>query len=159
MAHEQPRRRSPRARVQLLRRWLGSAARPALLLAACAALVRERALRRKRPTALVRILPAVTSCDRQMVGVLIMGEIVLGAGLVSGMVLRLLASGTLLTFDHKTVLTVAAFILIGILLLIHFRSGVGGRKAARWVLAAYLLLTLGYPGVKFVKDVLISTNV
>ena len=42
-AHEQPRRRSPRARVQLLRGWLRAVARPALLLAACAALVRVEA--------------------------------------------------------------------------------------------------------------------
>ena len=32
----------------------------------------------------------------------------------------------------------------------------GGRRAARYVLVAYLLLTLGYPGVKFVTDVLLA---
>ncbi len=127
-------------------------------VAAFAALLRERALRTKRPTTLVRMLPAVTTCDRQMVRVLIMGEIVLGTGLFSGMALRFLATGTLLTFDHKTTLTLAAFIVIGIILLVHFLSGVKGRKATRWVLVAYLLLTLGYPGVKFVKDVLINLN-
>ena len=127
-------------------------------VAAFAALLRERALRTKRPTAMVRALPAVTTCDRQVVRVLIMSEVVLGTGLISGIALDFIATGNLLTFDHKNILTVTAFILIGILLLVHFRSGVKGRKAARWVLAAYLLLTLGYPGVKFVKEVLIGLN-
>ena len=93
-----------------------------------------------------------------MVRVLIISEIVLGTGLISGVALSFLTDGALLTFDHKTILTVAAFFWIGILLIIHFYSGVKGRKAARWVLVAYLLLTLGYPGVKFVKDVLIGLS-
>jgi len=33
---------------------------------------------------------------------------------------------------------------------------VRGRQAARGILLAYLLLTLAYPGVKFVTDVLMS---
>jgi ABC-type uncharacterized transport system permease subunit len=35
-------------------------------------------------------------------------------------------------------------------------SGLRGRKVARWALIAYLLLTLAYPGVKFVTDVLMG---
>jgi ABC-type uncharacterized transport system permease subunit len=42
------------------------------------------------------------------------------------------------------------------LLVAHYRSGMRGRRAARVVLLAYLLLTLGYPGVKFVTDVLMA---
>ena len=35
-------------------------------------------------------------------------------------------------------------------------GGGAGTLGAGWALAAYLLLTLGYPGVKFVTDVLIG---
>jgi ABC-type uncharacterized transport system permease subunit len=45
---------------------------------------------------------------------------------------------------------------IGILLLARYRNGIRGRRAARLALLAYLLLTLAYPGVKFVTDVLIG---
>jgi hypothetical protein len=31
-----------------------------------------------------------------------------------------------------------------------------GRRAARWLLTGYLLLTLAYPGVKFVREILIG---
>jgi ABC-type uncharacterized transport system permease subunit len=38
----------------------------------------------------------------------------------------------------------------------HFWIGIRGRRAARIVLLAYLLITLAYPGVKFVTDVVLS---
>jgi ABC-type uncharacterized transport system permease subunit len=53
-------------------------------------------------------------------------------------------------------LSVATFVVIGGLLIAHAATGVRGRRAARLVLLAFLLLTLGYPGVKFVTDILIS---
>ena len=43
-----------------------------------------------------------------------------------------------------------------VLLIADRRTGVRGRRAARYVLLAYLLLTLAYPGVKFVTDVVLA---
>jgi ABC-type uncharacterized transport system permease subunit len=84
------------------------------------------------------------------------GEGVLSIGLVTGMILAYRETGQILPFDHKTVLSIAAFVVIAGLLVAHYRSGMRGRRAARVVLLAYLLLTLGYPGVKFVTDVLMA---
>ena len=125
-------------------------------VAALAAFLQERALKRKRPTALTRMLPPVADCDRLVVGLLAAGEAVLAFGLATGIALQWRETGDLLTFDHKTVLTIAAFVVIGFLLVMHFSVGVRGRRAARIVLVAYVLLTLGYPGVKFVTDVLMA---
>lgn len=125
-------------------------------VAALAAFIQERALKRRRPTALTRILPSVADCDFLVVRLLLVGETVLGIGLVTGMVVAFRETGQVLPFDHKTVLTLAAFVVIAGLLVAHYRSGVRGRRAARVVLLAYLLLTLGYPGVKFVTDVLMA---
>jgi ABC-type uncharacterized transport system permease subunit len=83
-------------------------------------------------------------------------ELVLGAGIVTGMALQYFESGRLLAFDHKTVLSLLAFAVIGLLLILRLKSGLRGRRAARLALAAYLLLTLAYPGVKLVTDVLIG---
>ena len=47
------------------------------------------------------------------------------------------------------------FAVIVVLWLVHVRTGIRGRRAARYILAAYLLITLAYPGVKFVTDVII----
>ena len=125
-------------------------------VSALAAFLQERALKRKRPTALTRMLPPVADCDRLVVGLLLAGEAVLAIGLATGIVLNLRETGDILTLDHKTVLTIATFAVIGFLLVAHFGVGVRGRRAARIVLVAYVLLTLGHPGVKFVTDVLLA---
>jgi len=65
-------------------------------------------------------------------------------------------SGRILLLDHTTLFSVLAFAVIGVLLGLHYGSGLRGRRAARWVLVAYLLLTLAFLGVKFVTDVLIG---
>jgi ABC-type uncharacterized transport system permease subunit len=64
--------------------------------------------------------------------------------------------GRLLVLDHKTTLSIAAFVAIALLLAAHRFTGIRGQQAARGILLAYLLLTLAYPGVKFVTDVLMS---
>ena len=125
-------------------------------VAGLAAVLQEYALKRKRPTPVTMLLPSVADCDQLMVRLLIISEIVLAVGLAAGMALQYGDSGQLLVLNYKTILTVTAFALIGALLVAHYRTGLRGRKVARFVLLAYLLLTLGYPGVKFVTDVLLA---
>ena len=123
-------------------------------VAALAAFLQDRALKVKRPTALTRLLPSVADCESLLVRLLVICEIVLALGLATGMATLYEETGSLFQFDHKNVLTVTTFAVIGGLLAAHYRTGIRGRRAARLVLLAYLLLTLGYPGVKFVTDVI-----
>ncbi|MQX37600.1 cytochrome C assembly family protein [Roseospira navarrensis] len=123
-------------------------------VSALAAFLQERALKRKRPNRLTRLLPSVTESERLSVGLLSMGEAVLGLGLLSGMAVSYFTAGTLLVLDHKTLLSVLAFLVIGGLLAAHAWAGVRGRAAARYLLLGYLLLTLAFPGVKFVSTIL-----
>jgi len=125
-------------------------------IAGLAILLQERALKAKRPTTLTRRLPAVADAERLQVGLLVAGEAVLGAGLITGFITLYSAAGTLLRLDHKTVLAIIAFGVIGALLGLHFLAGMRGRRAARLILIAYLIITLAYPGVKFVTDVLMG---
>lgn len=125
-------------------------------VAAFAAFLQERALKRKRPSALTRHLPSIAHCERLQLSLLQAGWGVLGIGLLTGMALQWQETRQLLPFNHKVILTLAAFVVIGALLVLQRSSGVRGRQAARLVLLGYLLLTLGYPGVKFVSDVLIG---
>ncbi|CAA7617522.1 Uncharacterized 28.8 kDa protein in nifR3-like 5'region [Candidatus Terasakiella magnetica] len=124
-------------------------------MASLAVFLQERALKRKQPTGLTRILPSVADGDH-LAGRLLMGsEAVLGLGLMTGMAAQYFETGALLTLQHKTLLSLLAFLLIGLLLVGHRVCGVRGRVAARIVLLAYLLLTLAYPGVKFVTQVML----
>jgi ABC-type uncharacterized transport system permease subunit len=125
-------------------------------IAALAAVIQERALKRRQPSRWTRALPSVADCESLLVGLLKVGEAILALGLLSGMALQYQESGSLLVFNHKTILTIAAFLVIAALLFAYHAYGVRGRRAARGVLIAYLLMTLGYPGVKFVTDVLMA---
>lgn len=125
-------------------------------VAALAAFLQERALKAKRPTALTRMLPPMADSEQLQGRLLVASEIVLGLGLATGMSVLYFEQGVLFRVDHKAVLSVATFVVIGGLLIAHAATGVRGRRAARFVLLAFLLLTLGYPGVKFVTDILIS---
>lgn len=125
-------------------------------LAALGTLLQERALKDKRKPAYTRLLPPVAEGDRLVIRLLAFGEGVLALGLVSGMSINALAGLPWLRLDHKTLLSLLAFAVIGILLAAHWRSGLRGRSAVRVVLLAWLLLTLAYPGVKFVTEVLLG---
>ncbi len=125
-------------------------------VASCAVFVQERALKRRAPNAFTRMLPSVADAERLEVRLLAASEVILGLGIATGISELYVTSGEIFTFSHKTLLSVLAFAVIGLLLLLHYRSGLRGRRAARIVLVGYLLLTLAYPGVKFVTDVLLA---
>ncbi len=125
-------------------------------IAGLGVLLQERALKRKRPTAWTRILPSIADGESLQVGLLAICEVVLLVGILTGVATGYLATGTLISIDHKTLLSILAFVIVGLLLAAHYRAGIRGRGAARWILAAYLVLTLAYPGVKFVTDVIIA---
>lgn len=121
-----------------------------------AVFLQERALKRKQPTRLTRLLPAVAEGERLQIGLLVLTEILLGLGVATGMAVNWTKGGGVLSLDHKSVLSLVAFAVVLALLLAHWLTGLRGRMAARLVLIAFLLLTLAYPGVKFVADILIG---
>jgi ABC-type uncharacterized transport system permease subunit len=125
-------------------------------VASLALFLQERALKAKRPTAITRALPSMTDCETLEVRLMAIGLLVLGVGLLTGMATEYMEAHRLLVLDHKTVFSLLAFLAIGILLLLHRVSGLRGRKAARIALLAYLLLTLAYPGVKVVTQIILA---
>ena len=125
-------------------------------VAGIAVLFQERALKTKRPTVLTTHLPAIADAERAEVRLLIGAEIMLALGLLSGVGAEQFLRGSMMPLDHKVGFSLAAFVVLGVLLLLRWRAGIRGRRTARWALLAYLLLTLAYPGVKFVTDVLMA---
>lgn len=125
-------------------------------IAGIGVMIEERALKMRRAGRLVAMLPALADCERLEYQMLGTSEIILAAGIATGLVVSYGADDTLLDLNHKTVFALAAFVVIGALLLARHIWGTRGRRAARLVLTGYLLMTLAYPGVKFVTDVLIG---
>jgi len=125
-------------------------------VAGVAVSLQERAMKTKRPTRLTALLPSVADSEVMQVRLLVATEAVLALGLLTGVASQFLETGDLFVFSHKILLTVITFLVIAVLLAVHYRTGLRGRRASRYVLIAYLLMTLGYPGVKFVTDVLLG---
>ncbi len=125
-------------------------------MAAAAVFLQERALKRKAVGALSRHLPSIADGESMQQRLLLASEIILLLGIVSGFAERQVTGQAIFDLDHKTLFSLLAFAAIAVLLFLHHKSGLRGRQAARIVLIAYLLLTLAYPGVKFVTDVLLS---
>lgn len=125
-------------------------------IAGLAVMLRERSIKAKRRGVLSDLLPSAAGAEDLQVRLLIVSETVLGLGLITGIATQYLETGRILALDHKTLLVIGGFVVIGGLLAAHFRTGLRGQRAARLVLCAYLLVTLGYPGVKFVRDVLLA---
>jgi ABC-type uncharacterized transport system permease subunit len=129
-------------------------------VAAVGVIWRERTLKMKagRAAASPAGLPAVAEGEQMQTRLLVAAAIMLAAGIATGMATQLVEFGAWLPLNHKVILAFIAFAIVLILLLLHVRFGLTGRRAARVLLAAYLLLSLAYPGVKFVTDVLVGAH-
>ena len=100
-------------------------------VAGMAVFLQERALKAKHQTALTRLLPAVSDSEALEVGLLVAAEAVLALGVASGMAAEHFRHAALLPFDHKTILSLAAFAVIGALLVARRVNGLRGRAVAR----------------------------
>jgi len=125
-------------------------------IAGVSTFLQDRALKNKKATILTRSLPTLSAGEILELRLLGLTAGILIIGLLTGMAVQYFDTGELLVMNHKTILSLATFAIVVILLAVRYKTGLRGRKAARLVLLAYLLLTLAYPGVKFVTDVLIS---
>ena len=125
-------------------------------IAGASAFLQERALKAKRPDMLTGLLPSLSAAEAVELRLLGVSAVVLGLGVLTGMATEFFERGQLLVLDHKTLFSLATLAVILGLLVARQRSGLRGRRAARLVLLAYLLLTFAYPGVKFVTDVLLA---
>lgn len=125
-------------------------------IAGLAVLVQERALKRRRTGWAELALPPLLVAEDLQIKLLLWAALFMAAALASGFATTFMETGALPALTHKVLLSLLAFAVLVALLVTHRATGLRGRRAARWVLAGYLLLTLGYPGVKFVKDVLLG---
>jgi len=100
--------------------------------------------------------PPVLTLERWLFWLIGVGFLLLTAALASGMIFSEELFGKPASFNHKTVFSVLAWVLFGVLLAGRWRFGWRGKKALRWVVTGSVLLLLGYAGSKFVLEVLLG---
>ncbi|MFD2263036.1 cytochrome c biogenesis protein CcsA [Lacibacterium aquatile] len=125
-------------------------------IAAVAADMQARALKARRVNWLLDRLPPLNESERHSFRFLIAAAVALSIAVSAGMALNWTQYGTILRIDHKAMLTLVALAATAGLLGAHAYSGLRGRQAVRWVLGVYLLLTLAFPGAKFVGDIVLG---
>ncbi len=117
---------------------------------------RENAIKIKKRTGFFKHLPSIVDGERIEVLFLMIAFGCLALALLTGMSLEYYESGKIFALNHKSLFSYFTFLLIAALFAYRKWKGTRGKRAARIVLLSYLLLTLAYPGVKFVQFILIT---
>ncbi len=127
---------------------LSIAALLAILLA-----IQEHALRNREYGGFASALPPLTLTEALLFQLIGAGFVLLTLTLLSGILFveNLFAQHLI----HKTVLSIAAWLVFGILLFGRWRYGWRGRRAVRLTLSGMALLLLAYFGSRFVLEVIL----
>jgi ABC-type uncharacterized transport system permease subunit len=101
-------------------------------------------------------LPPLLVLERILFRFIGVGFALLTLTAISGILFSEQVFGRPLRLDHKTVFTLAAWVLFGVLLAGRVRWGWRGRTALRLTLAGFFVLLLAYVGSRFVIEVLLG---
>jgi len=100
-------------------------------------------------------LPPLLAMETVLFRLIVAGFILLSATLVSGVFFSEQLFGRPLRFEHKSVFTIASWLVFGGLLVGRYFFGWRGRTALRWTLIGFVMLVLAYIGSRFVLEVLL----
>jgi len=105
----------------------------------------------KHPAGFVRTLPPLETMEQLLFKMIGIGFIILSVSLVTG----LFYIEDLIS-QHKTVLSLGAWIFFAVLLYGRWKFGWRGRTAIRWTLTGFVFLLLAYFGSKFVLELILQ---
>lgn len=128
---------------------LALAAMQAIVLA-----IQEARLRHHQPGGFVRMLPPLATMESMLFDLLWGGFALLTLALASGaLFIEDLFAQHLV---HKTVLSLVAWLVFGLLLAGRLRFGWRGQTAIRWTISGFVALLLAYFGSKFVLELILG---
>ena len=126
-------------------------------IAACQAIllaIQNKHLHSKRPGGFIRTLPPLETMETLLFRMIAVAFVLQSLSLVSGtLYLKDMFAQHLV---HKTVLSIAAWLVFATLLVGRWRFGWRGRKAIRWTMSGFITLLLAYLGSKWVLEVLLG---
>lgn len=113
--------------------------------------IQDMQLHKKHATGFMRALPPLETMEKLLFRMIGVGFIVLCISLATGLPYL----GDLLS-QHKTVLSIGAWLLFAVLLWGRWKFGWRGRTAIRWTLTGFIFLLLAYFGSKFVLEIILQ---
>ncbi|GMR08855.1 MAG: inner membrane protein YpjD [Gammaproteobacteria bacterium] len=116
--------------------------------------IQEHHLRTKHPGGFIRALPPLQAMEALLFQIIAAGFILLTLALITGGLYMddIFAQHQV----HKTILSIAAWGVFGILLWGRWHHGWRGRTAIRWTLSGFFTLLLAYVGVKIVLELILE---
>ncbi len=116
--------------------------------------LQNRALRHHHTRGIVQALPPLTTMERVLFELIWGGVALLTLSILSGFLF--LDSMFAQHLAHKTILSLAAWVIFSVLLFSHHRLGWRGMRAVRWTLGGCAVLLIAYFGSKFVLEVVLG---
>lgn len=116
--------------------------------------VQNHALRHHHIRGVVQSLPPLTTMERMLFEFIWAGMALLTLSIVSGVLF--LDNMFAQHLAHKTILSLAAWVIFAVLLFSHHRLGWRGMRAVHWTLGGCAVLLLAYFGSKFVLEIVLN---
>jgi ABC-type uncharacterized transport system permease subunit len=114
----------------------------------------DHQLKHRHTRGLVQVLPPLQIMETMLFELLWVGELLLSVAILSGFVF--LDDIFAQHLVHKTVLTIAAWLLLAVLLWGHYQLGWRSKTAVRMTLAGFALLVLAFFGSKLVLELVLQ---
>lgn len=115
--------------------------------------LQDRQITRKHPASIMR-MPPMQLMEELLIQIIAIGFFILSLSLATG--LMFLHDITDQHLVHKTVLSVLAWLIFGILLLGRWIWGWRGKRAIRWTIGGFVALLLAYFGSKLVLELILN---
>jgi ABC-type uncharacterized transport system permease subunit len=114
----------------------------------------DRAFRRRSVAGWLRVLPPLETMEQVLFMTIHAGVVLLTLSVFSGLLFvdNVFAQHLV----HKTVLSIVALVVLGVLLIGRWLMGWRGRKAIHWTLAGYGILVLAYFGSRVILEILLD---
>ena len=116
--------------------------------------IQDHQLHARHPGGFIRALPPLQTMESLLFEMIGFGFILLSLSLFSGFLF--LEDMFTQRMVHKSILSIAAWIVFGTLLWGRYSYGWRGQKALTWTLVGFVVLMLAYFGSKFVLELLLT---
>ncbi|MGB4812421.1 MAG: cytochrome c biogenesis protein CcsA [Methylophilaceae bacterium] len=121
-------------------------------------MIAERSLHQKKTFIQLPSFPPLLVMEKLLFRVISIGFVLLTLTLISGVFFSEQLFGKAAKFNHKTIFSVASWLIYGWLLFGHYQYGWRGKKATNLTLIGFVLLLLAYVGSKFILQVLMGKD-
>ena len=116
--------------------------------------LQEKLIKTKHVTKVMYMLPPLQVMEQLLVQFIVVGFFLLSLSLASG--LMFIHDMFAQHLVHKTVLSILAWFIYGILLWGRWAAGWRGKRIIRWALGGFFTLLLAYIGTKFVLELVLN---